>query len=270
MATVYIAPTAQGSADGTSAANAYAYSSLSSAETDAGAGGTILFTDGTYTFSATQTWDAGGFGDMTYKSENDNGAYLLGSSSIRSLTYGSATTNSVKIEGFKSGNIFFQGNHLQTTALTLTKINHADTISGTRNNRAVIHTGSATNVCAVSDSSFTVDYSGSDRLFQSLTNSTISRCSFYLKCTSVGTGGITNSGSAPTSSNTIFMSDNSNAIADSVVDPSVCTNCCIYQMHANDSSGGTNNVFSDPLFVDTTTGDLRLRPGSPCINAGTA
>ena len=39
MATVYIAPTAQGSGNGTNAANAYAYSSLSSAETDAGTGG---------------------------------------------------------------------------------------------------------------------------------------------------------------------------------------------------------------------------------------
>ena len=34
-------------------------------------------------------------------------------------------------------------------------------------------------------------------------------------------------------------------------------------------SGGTNNIFSDPLFVDSTTGDFRLRPSSPCINAGT-
>jgi hypothetical protein len=58
MATVYIAPTAQGSADGTSAANAYAYSSLDSAESDAQDGGTILFTDGTYTI-ASGTWDPG-------------------------------------------------------------------------------------------------------------------------------------------------------------------------------------------------------------------
>ena len=39
MATVYIAPTAQGLEDGTSAANAYAYTSIATAETDAASGG---------------------------------------------------------------------------------------------------------------------------------------------------------------------------------------------------------------------------------------
>jgi hypothetical protein len=36
------------------------------------------------------------------------------------------------------------------------------------------------------------------------------------------------------------------------------------------TSGGTDNVYADPQYVDTSTGDLRLRPSSPCINAGTA
>jgi hypothetical protein len=273
MATVYISPTGGAvTQDGTTPDTAYAYSStnLNTAESDAGNGGTILFLDGTYTFTANQTWDAGGFADMTYKSLNDNGAYLLGSLLIRAITYGSATTTTVTIEGFKSENVYYTGNHLQGTSLTLAKINHADTISGTRANRGIIHTGIATNVCTISDVSFIADYSGNDRLFNNLTNSTISRCSFLLKCTSIGSEGITNNGGFPTTSNTIFMSDNSNAIADSVLDPSKCTNCCIYQMHTNDSSGGTDNIFADPQFVDAPNGDLRLRPSSPCIGAGTA
>ena len=272
MATVYISPTGGAvTQDGTTPDTAYAYSSLDSAESDATNGGTILFLDGTYTLTGTQTWDAGGFNDMTYKSLNHNGAYLLGSGAIRQITYGSGTTDTITIEGFKSGNVHYAGNHMQGTSLTLAKINHADTISGTRVNRGIIHTGTTTNVCAISDSSFTIDYSGSDRLFNGLSNSTISRCSFFLKCTSVGSGGITNHGSTNcTNSNTIFMSDNSSAIADSVVDPSNCTNCCVYQMHTNDSSGGTNNIFADPQFVDSANGDLRLRPTSPCIGAGTA
>jgi hypothetical protein len=31
---------------------------------------------------------------------------------------------------------------------------------------------------------------------------------------------------------------------------------------------GTGNINSDPLFIDANNGDLRLLPGSPCINAG--
>lgn len=35
-------------------------------------------------------------------------------------------------------------------------------------------------------------------------------------------------------------------------------------------SGGTNNIFQDPQFVDPDTLDFRLRPSSPCIGAGTS
>ena len=51
--------------------------------------------------------------------------------------------------------------------------------------------------------------------------------------------------------------------------PTVFTNNCFYLI--NQSSGGTDNLFNtNPLFVDSTNGDYRLRPSSPCIGAGTA
>ena len=34
------------------------------------------------------------------------------------------------------------------------------------------------------------------------------------------------------------------------------------------SGDGSNNIDADPLFVDPDTGDYRLQPGSPCIDAG--
>jgi len=269
MATVYIAPTAQGSADGTSAANAYAYSSLGSAESDAGSGGTILFLDGTYNLG-TETWDAGGATDMTFKSLNDHGAYLVGTSYIK---IGSSTTDTFKAEGFASANLTWMIMHSSNdTATTLNNIKHIDTASSTHSGLGIIYSYKDTSAHSITNSSFTVDYSGSSLLFgNKLGGATVNGCSFFLKCSSVGSNGITSGTTPPTIKNTIFASDNSSAIAASAIDTTECTNCCIHQMNSTShTSGGTDNVYADPQFVNTTTGDLRLRPSSPCISAGTA
>ena len=119
----------------------------------------------------------------------------------------------------------------------------------------------------ITDSVIVKDFSGNGNIGFN-TGSTLTRCTFFIKCASVGSTGI--QGGKPILNNSIIMSDNSSAINDNAIDPSTCSHSCFFQMHSNDTSGGTNNIFADPQFVDSATGDLRLRPSSPCINAGTA
>jgi len=270
MATVYIAPTAQGLGDGTSAANAYGYSSLDTAEADAGNGGTILFTDGTYTFSGIQAWNAGGFADMTYKSLNRNGAYLFGDTICRQILVGSSTTSTVKLEGFKAANVHYYSNFSATTA-TYNLITHADTFEDGPANFGIFGSSNHGQNHVISNSSIAYFPDNStQRLFFYMQGASIDNCSFFIKCPNVSANGITTTGNRPTATNSIFMSSNSSAIATTALDITKCTNCCVYDMSTDDTSGGTDNIFVDPQFVDSDNGDLRLRPTSPCIGAGTA
>lgn len=70
--------------------------------------------------------------------------------------------------------------------------------------------------------------------------------------------------------NILHGAGNSEAFSSSA--PTVSSNNCFYNTSYNSSSTGlgTDNIFGDPLFVDKENGDLRLRPASPCIGAGTA
>lgn len=45
--------------------------------------------------------------------------------------------------------------------------------------------------------------------------------------------------------------------------------CTATYSDISDGDPGTGNISADPLFVNAPTGDYRLRPGSPCIDAGT-
>jgi hypothetical protein len=258
MATIYIAPTAQGTGDGTSEANAYAYSSLDTAESDAGNGGTILFLDGTYSISNT-TWDPL-VTNFTYKSLNKHGAIITTTQS-RTLRLGANDgSKTVNFQDFKiTGALALMS---QSNAI-ISGMMQIDSISATNQYGSFYKLGGH---FTITDSVIVKDFSGNN-LFNNDSSCTFTRCSIFLKCSSVGANGIT--GNGPILKNTIIMSDNASAINDNVVNTSTCTNCCVFQMHSNDASGGTNNVFTDPQFVDSANGDLRLRPSSPCINAGT-
>ena len=74
-------------------------------------------------------------------------------------------------------------------------------------------------------------------------------------------GGMHNASSSPTVSNCILRGDSPDEFSGSGT-PTVTY---------SDVQGGflgTGNIDADPLFVDPDNGDLRLQPGSPCIDAG--
>jgi hypothetical protein len=265
MATVYIAPTAQGLGDGTSEANAYGYSStnLNTAESDAGDNGIIYFTDGTYTVS-NETWDPL-VDNMTYKALNQHKAIITSTTGVTFRFGADSSTKNVTFENFKvTGGIAYRS---QSNAI-MKGILHIDTV---QNKPLYASFNSGQGAFTITDSSFTFDRSsGFQYLFSYAQAGTINRCSIFIKCSALSANQLYGQGNNPTSTNTIISTDNSNAVSSVAITPASFTNSCLFNLHSGDTSGGTDNIFVDPQFVDSANGDLRLRPSSPCINAGTA
>jgi len=281
METVYIKP-GSGSGSGTLDAP-YFYSQLSTAETTAGAGGTILFTDGDYDLSATTTWDGVGSSgnDITYKSLNPQKAVIKSNTggTLRQLSVGATgNTSTINVQNFKFIDIYFyfynqgageiSGNLITTsTAIALPTTGFLRvTGSGTTkllNNSIYIQYASGNYV--ERETSRLAEFSGNTIYISSLNGKT--GPVYYTYSTS------TDLRSCPIVKNNIFATDDTTgAVLDTQNSFSGSfNNCCFHQFDDTfNSSGGTNNVFADPQFVDSATGDFRLRPSSPCINAGTA
>jgi hypothetical protein len=276
MATVYIQPST-GTGTGT-ASDPYYYSQLASAETAAGSGGTILFIDGAYDFTSDVTWAADG---VTYQSLNPLGAVLTrtglssGNNAGELEVAGSGNTIASRVKNFKIVNMkvwFYQPSGLtgdNTPLLQGCNIStNTDLSTGTGVFR--VTAGISGYPVRILDNSIHWKFGSSDAFLTTRLNSaTVEGNSFYFDLGSVSGTIATASSSFTSSKNNIFMSsDNSKMGSDSKAASS--TNCCFYQFHSVNTSGGTDNIFADPQFVDSANGDLRLRPSSPCINAGTA
>ena len=259
MPDVYIAPTAQGSGNGTSEANAYAIGSLSSAESDAQSGGTIFFLDGTYT-TTVPTFASDG---VTYKSLNLHGAKWQPSSySYIQLNPGSV---GITLSGFHFSDLRLNSSASATTG---TNVMEFCKFAGTGNYTGHFY-NTLNHTFNVNFCIFAATFSDSTEvIFQQKAGSTMNGCSVYVDpAGTVSAGGITVNLNG-TVKNTIFSSTDSSKIGTTFA--SSTSNCCFHDFGSGNTSGGTNNVFADPQFVDTSTKDLRLRPNSPCINAGTS
>ena len=256
MATVYIKP-GTGSGSGTLAAP-YFYSELSTAEAAAGSGGTILFTDGTYNNAG--NFDASG---VIYQAVNISGAEITGAQ----LVIGSSGGNSVTVKNFKittadRSDVWGSATIIQNCHFEFDNINYGvwfrAAIADFSNNVYINNLTSAANF---------IGSPGNPAIFSG--NSVFIKGINGRSSASVGNNAPDFSGSN-TIKNNIFLSDDT---ANNVISESISThtnNCCFHQFGSSNTSGGTNNVFSDPLFVDSANADFRLRPSSPCINAGTA
>jgi len=284
MASVYI-KAGTGSGSGTRAAP-YFYSELSTAETAAGSNGTILFTDqgGDYSLTGTNTWDGIGSSgnNITYKSEEPQKAVIKSSAggTLRVLNVGAAgNTSLINVLNFKfidilttlanSGAGEMSGNELTCSTNiafggtgTFTEVANGST-GGYKFKNNSLHIQYASGTYLMKYTKFLQEFSGNTFFVSNVGTGTI-----YLEYN----GAAQDVSNVPVYKNNIFATDNASTGLDTqatIADQG--SNNCFFQFDDTyNASGGTDNVFADPQFVDSANGDLRLRPSSPCINAGVA
>ena len=120
----------------------------------------------------------------------------------------------------------------------------------------------------------------------------VTNCSFYQNSAEKNGGGLNNRYASATVTNCTFSGNSANANGGGVNNRDsganlVVTNCILWSNTASNGSQiyntssatvsysnvqgnwpGTDNINADPLFINASSGDLRLLPDSPCIDAG--
>lgn len=273
MAPVYISPTGGAvTQDGTTANTAYAIGSLATAESDAGSGGIIYFLDGDYYTSGNPSFDSTG---VTYQSLNKHGARIgpvaSGTTTPALFTIGSSSTTNIAIKDFKIRNckVYMHSSNDPSSPLVIQgNLIYTDEAKDFATNGAIWIAGADDEV-RIYDNVYKLTQGGraSDAICKNVnTNAKVERNSIYFE--SANTINTTDLLNASSCKNNIFQGAGSGTFTNTFTANS--TNCCIYNFGSSNTSGGTNNIFQDPQFVDVANLDLRLRPTSPCINAGTA
>lgn len=303
MATVYIAPTAQGSADGTSAANAYAFTSVATAETDATSGGTIIFVDGTYTLTNHLDLASAITYGVTYQPQTVGEVTISGAFGVR--IGNTSMAGAIIMDDI----IMDIGDINQIKDYQLRVINATGgSITLNRCNSTIDRKHGSFASCAIGDNSahgssgeaydlflnecvFTINMSATTLSYESgiigggsdssgtgkPKNSTIKNCTFISNTTGVSAfaqfnnNGNKSYGSVSATNSILYHTGTPSPLFVGNASNTVnLTNCNLFDGWTTANTTVTNAVTTDPQFVDSTTGDFRLRPSSPCINAGTA
>ena len=280
MATVYIKA---GSGTGTgTASDPYFFSQLSTAESAAGAGGTILFTDqgGDYLFGGSATFNSSV--GATYKSEVKHKAVLKSSSlgSLRQINFGLlGNSSTLNFQDFKCIDMNLAAQNQGAGEMSGVLLTYSTAITAPSNTFIRI-VGNAGTIKFINNV-FHFKHNSGNYFVRNLGNlAEFSGNSIFISNLNGKTGPVlytystsTDLRSCPIVKNNIFATDDTtgNVLDTENSFSGSFNNCCFFQFDdSNNGSGGTDNVFEDPQFVDGSNDDLRLRPSSPCINAGTA
>ncbi len=275
MATVYIQP-GSGTGMGTSA-YPYYYTELATAETAARAGGTILFTDGDYLLTTSTTWDGVGSSgnDITYKSLNHQKAVIKSSvgGTLRLLGIGGVgNTSTFKVQNFSFIDIKFylyncgldelSGNYISSSVPV--NINAIFTVfkagAGKIKNNTIYFQRSTGNYFE-SNIGYLAEYSGNTLYISGADDG---NQPWYFSADPTKSFQV-----IPILRNNIFMTDGTGLNTQNSYSAASTTSCFFQFDDTYNSSGGTNNVFSNPQFIDLPNGNFQLRPTSPCIGSNT-